>query len=133
MSTIDAGFNGQIFRKDNIQVISTNRQLASLLPIRVTYALAGYYAGTVLARNTTSGLFQAYVNGGASGTGTAACILNRDINPEDFASSGDSQTSVGVFGGEVFYGALIGVDAGAITNLGARQITDALGTTILKF
>jgi len=133
MSTIDAGFNPQIFRKDTIQVISTNRQLASLLPIRVVYNSAGYYAGTVLARNTTSGLYQAYVNGGASGTGTAACILNRDINPEDFASSGDTQTSVGVFGEEVFTGVLIGFDGNAQTNLGAKQIVDALGTSIVKF
>lgn len=133
MSTIDAGFNGQIFRKDNIQVISTNRQLASLLPVRLAYNANGYLAGTVLARNTTSGLFQAYSNGGASGTGTAACVLNRDVNPEDFASSGDTQTSVGIFGGEVFQGVLVGLDSNAISNLNARQIVDALGTQILKF
>lgn len=133
MSSIDAGYNPQIFRKDNIQVISTNRQLASLLPVRVSYAASGYYAGTVLALNTTSNLYQAYVGGGASGTGTAACILNRDINPEDFASSGDTQTSVGIFGGEVFSSVLVGYDNNAKSNLNARQITDALGTVIVKF
>jgi hypothetical protein len=133
MSTIDAGFNGQIFRKDNIQVILTNRQLASLLPIRVLYSASGYYAGTVLARNTTSGIYQTYLSGGASGTGTAACVLNRDINPEDFASSADTQTSVGIFGGEVDKSVLIGFDANAQTNLNARQIVDALGSTIVKF
>jgi hypothetical protein len=133
MSTIDASFNPQIFRKDNIQVISTNRVLASLLPIRVAYSASGYYAGTVLSRNNVSGFYQSYSAGGASGGGTAACILNRDINPEDFSSSGDTQTSVGIFGGEVFYNALIGFDANAQTNLNARQIIDALGTTIVKF
>jgi hypothetical protein len=133
MSTIDAGFNGSVFRKDNIQVLSSNRLLASLLGIRVAYAASGYLAGTVLARNTGNGIYQTYLNSGPSGTGTAACILSRDINPEDFASSGDTQASVGIFGGEVYDSALIGLDANAKSNLNMRQIVDAAGVTIDKF
>lgn len=133
MSSLDAKFDGEIFRKDHPIILSGNRVLASILPVRLAYDSDGYLAGTVIARNTTSGLYQKYDNGGSSGLDTAAAILFGDKAESDFASTGDSQAARGIFGGEVFQSKLTGLDAGAITDLGARSITDASGTQVLKF
>lgn len=137
MTTLDPNFNPEIFRKNFKQVIAKNRQLASLAPVRLAYSASGYAPGTVLARNTTSGLYQAYNNSGSSGIDTAAAILDAQIDVEDFAGD-TSQLSGGVlaqalFGGEVFKDALVGYDANALTDLKGREYTDATGTTIVKF
>jgi hypothetical protein len=133
MSDLDAKFDGSIFRKDHRIILSGNRVLASILGIRVAYNSSDLLAGTVLARNTTSGLYQPYVLSGASGTGTAACVLFEDKLNSDFASSADNLVARGIFGGEVFQAKLIGLDSGAISDLKARQIVDAAGDQILKF
>lgn len=134
MGLLDAAFSGQIFRKDHKPILAQNRHLASILPVRLAYNAGNdYIAGTVLARNTTSGYYQPYASGGASGTGTAACVLFEDHGANEFASSGDTTAARGVFGGEVFKDNLIGLDAGAITNLGAKTIIDATGINVLKF
>lgn len=133
MGLLDASFSGQIFRKDHKPIIAQNRLLASILPVRLAYSVNDYIAGTVLARNTTSGNYQPYVSGGASGTGTAACVLFEGHGVNEFASSGDTTAARGVFGGEVFKDNLIGLDSGAITNLGAKTIIDATGINVLKY
>jgi hypothetical protein len=133
MAGIDAGFAGEIFRKDKKVVIATNRQLASLLAVRLAYDAAGYEAGRILARNTVSGLHQKYVNGGASGTGVAVCVLHDEVLEKDFASSGDTQSAAAVFGGEVLESACVGLDANAKNDLKGRSITDAAGSVIFKF
>jgi len=127
---LDAEINNQIFRKDYPQIIAKNRHLASLAGVRLLAVGNDYIAGQVLAKNTVSGYFQAYQNGGASGLGTAACVLMESI-----ADLGLSTTLVGrgIFSGELFQGNLIGLDANAITNLGARSYTASDGVQILKF
>jgi len=130
---IDPRFNGQIFRKSHPMIIAQNRQLASILPVALAYASGGYSAGTVLARNTTSGQYQAYAAGGPSGTGTAASILFEDVDVSEFAATSGTVFARGIFGGEVFQGKLIGLDANAISNLNARSIIDATGASVLKF
>lgn len=133
MASLDAKFSGEIFRKDHPQIIAQNRQLASILPVRLAYTGDDILAGTVLARNTTSGYYEPYDNGGSSGTDTAACILLETHAAIEFASSGDTQLGKGLFGGEVFKDKLTGLDANAITDLGAKTIVDATGVNVLKF
>lgn len=133
---MDANFNGQIFRKDFPMVIATNRAQAILLAVRLRYDADGYVAGQTLARNTTDGRFQKYVDGAASGTGTAACVLFESVEAEKFdgTTTQGSTTAVGIFGGCTLYkDKLIGWDAAAATDLGAKDIIDASGVTLVKF
>lgn len=139
MASTDLSFSGSIFRYDQSLVIATNRQSAKLNPVRLAYSASGYSAGQVLARNTTSGYYQAYASGGASGTGTAACILFNAHPVEDFDGTASTSTAIatGIFGGcTVFKNSLsgyTGFESAIRTDLGAREITDATGTTLLSF
>lgn len=136
MGKLDLNFNGSIFRKDFPMVIATNRASAILLPVRVRYAAGGYVAGQVLAQNSVDDLFQKYDDGGASGIATAKCILFESLAEGDFdaANATGSTTAVGIFGGcTVYKDKLVGYDANAGTDLGAKEITDSTGVTILKF
>lgn len=136
MGLLDAGNNTSIFRKDHAMIIAQNRHLASILPIRMTYSATDLIAGTVMSRYTSganSGLYAPYVNSGASGIGTAACILMEDHPTSEFANNTDTTLGRGIFGGEVFKDKLTGLDATAITNLGAKTIVDATAVNVLKF
>jgi hypothetical protein len=133
MASIDMKFDGEIFRKDHAIIISSNRQLASILGVRLAYDAAGYAAGTVLARNTTSGSYAKYDNGASSGLDTARCVLLHEMKAEDFASTGDVQAAQALFGGEVFEDKLTGLDSAAKTDLGSKSITLPGSVTILKF
>jgi len=136
MGNIDAGFKGEITRYDQPLVIASNRASAILLGVRLRWQAGGYPSGTVLARNTTDGLYQAYASGGASGTGTAACILWTGRKPEDFdgTAATSSTVSQGIFGGcTVYKDRLTGYDAAALTALKGTEIIDASGTSLIKF
>lgn len=136
MAGLDVRFKGNIFHKDFPMVIATNRASAIMLPVRLRYQAQGYVAGTVLARNTTDGWFQAYDDGGSSGINTARCVLFESIAAEEFdgANATGSTTAVGIFGGCTLYkDKLVGYDANAATDLGARDIIDATGVTTVKF
>jgi hypothetical protein len=136
MGRVDLTFNGSIFRKDFPVIIATNRASAIMLALRVRYQADGYIAGTVMARNTTDGWFQAYDDGGSSGINTARCVLFESLAVEDFDAETalGSTTAVGIFGGCLLYkDKLVGLDANAETDLGAKTIIDASGTTLLKF
>lgn len=126
---LDAKSSGQIFRKDNPMILATNRHHATMLPVRLSYDVDGYKAGQVLARNSVSGLYAKYDSGGASGLDTAKCILFEDAAPE----SGSTDLARGVFRGEVYQDLLLDLDSGAITDLGARSVVSATGSTILIF
>lgn len=127
---LDANVNNQIFRKDYPVIIAKNRHLASLAPVRLVSTGSDYQAGTVLAKNSTSGLFQAYANGGASGTGTAVCVLMETITDDPVNGS---MVGRGIFAGELYKDNLVGLDSGAITNLGAKSYQASDGVNILKF
>lgn len=129
-------FNQSIFRHDSPNILAKNPQRANIDGIALAYDSGGYVAGQVLARNSTSGLYQKYVSSGPSGTGTAACVLLDNLRGDyTTAASGDVGTQAvrGVFGGEVFKDNLTGLDSGAITNLGARSYVDFNGSNILTF
>lgn len=133
MASIDMGFNSEIFRKDHAIIISSNRQLASILGVRLAYDANGYAAGTVLARNTVSGSYAKYDNGASSGLDTAKAVLLHEVKAADFVSSGDVQAAQALFGGEVFEDKLTGLDANAKTDLGAKSIVLPGSVTIMKF
>lgn len=134
MSNIDPRFKGQIFRKSHPMIIAANRQLASILPVRLAYDAGGYSAGQVLAKNTTSSQYQDYNNSGASGTDTAAAILLEDVDVTEFEATSGTVMAAALFGGEAAYDKLIGIDAPAIVDLNGRRISDSSGLgDILKF
>ncbi len=127
---LDANVNNQIFRKDYPQVIAKNRHLASLAACRLLpTGNNAYPAGLVLAARI-DGFFVPYVNGGASGTGTAVAVLNETIQDD---GTYPTLMGRGIFAGELFYAALIGVDSNAVSNLNARTYTASDGNEILKF
>jgi len=130
---LDAKVNNQIFRKDHPIILASNRQLATLYPVRLDYSSDGYKAGTVLGRNSVDGNYAAYDNGASSGLDTAAAILFEDVPVESFPSATGTALARGIFGGEVFKAKLTGLDASAITDLKARTITGADGVDVLKF
>jgi hypothetical protein len=133
MSSIDAKFNSEIFRKNQPMIIAADRQLAVLLPVRLAYSSAGYKAGTVLARNTTSGYYQAYDDAASSGLNTARGVLLEEHPTDDFESSTGTVAAVCIFAGLVFKDNLTGLDSNGETDLSAKTIVDATGTNLLKF
>lgn len=136
MATTGPNFNGQIFRKDFPVVIATNRNSAVLLPVALRYQSAGVDAGTILARNTTDGNYDVYSNGGASGTGTAACVLFESHDSNDWSVQASSGTipAAAIFGGcTVYQSAMSNYDSNALSNLNGRLITDASGVVTMLF
>lgn len=133
MASTDPKFNNSVFRKDHKQVLAANAHLARLHAVKLAYDSAGYEAGQVIARNSTSGLYQKYVDGAASGVGTAAAVLFEDKLESDFASSGDTQVSAGIIGGELAEDQCIGLDAAAKVDLMGKSFIDATGSTIFSF
>lgn len=133
MSSIDAKFNGSIFRKSHPILIAQSRQLAELLPVRLAYDADGYNVGQTLARRT-DGLFAKYDNGGSSGLDTAACFLMEDHPVEDFdpAATGTCIAKA-IFAGYVYQDMLLDFDSAAKADVGGRTIIDATGINVLKF
>lgn len=133
MSNIDATFSGSIFRVDHPMIIAQNRQLARIAPVRLAYNSNGYVAGRVLARNSTSGLYQNYDNVGSSGLDTAVGVLFESHDVTEFASSGDTLAARMIISGDVFKDKLLGLDSAAETDLKARTVVDATGVNVLIF
>ncbi len=122
----------EVFRKNYPMVLANNRQQATITGVRVAYNANGYLAGTVMARNSVSGYYQAYSDVGASGIDTAVGILFHDIEVEDFNSLTSTAAQL-ITKGNVFEAKLTGLDANAKIDLGARSVIDGYGNTILMF
>lgn len=133
MASIDSRFNGQIFRKDHPIIIAQDRQLASIIGARLAYNASGYSAGVVVARNTTSGLYEKYDNGASSGLNTAAGVLLEGHPADDFESATGSTTARVCVGGVLYKNLLSGLDSAAEVDLGAKTIIGADGVSLLKF
>lgn len=139
-SGFDAGFNGEVFRRDFKAVIATKRELALIRPVRLApkVGAGGYVAGQVLAKydaegNVLDGLFVDYDNGGASGRDTAVAVLLVDRDSEATDSAASASLAPALFKGIVFKDSLIGYESNAKTDLGAREISDASGVTLVSF
>lgn len=140
MANDGASFNGSIFRKDYPFPIAMGRASALIHPVVLRYNAAGYAAGTILAKNTTDGVWDAYASAGASGTNKADCVLFESHAPEDFSSTSTAASASGlvvargIYGGcEVYQASMSNYAAGVLTDLSARLITDAQGVTTMKF
>ncbi len=134
----DANYQSEVLRYDDPNIIASARHLALMLGVRLAYDAAGYAAGTVLARNTTTGLYQAYDNGASSGLDAAICVLEKAVPVGDFAATtahavSNSVLTHAIFAGIVFYNKLTGIDANGVTDLGGKQMIGADGVTLLRF
>lgn len=130
---LDAKINNQITRNDFAIILACNRQLATLVPVRlVNNGTSDYKAGLVVGRITTSGLYKNYDDSASDGSQTAVGVLFEDVLASDVPASG-LPVARAIVGGEVYLGKLTGFDAAAGTDLGARTIIDASGISILKF
>ena len=133
MSGLNVGFLGEVFRNDNPIIIAQNRQLATIQPVVLAYNASGYVAGRVVARNTVSTNYENYNNAGSSGLDTAAGVLFENVDVSDSTSTTGTVFARVIFGGEVFKSKLVGLDAAAEVDFGARTINDATGVQVLKF
>lgn len=137
MANTGGSFKAEIFRNNQDLVIATHRHTALILPVRLRYDASGYQAGEVLGQNNVDFTYGKYDdNTGASGLNAAKCILMEDHPVEDFdaATAAGSTMAAGIFGQcTVFKDRLTGWDSNAATDLGAKEITDATGTTVIKF
>ncbi len=132
---VGAEFNPVLFRNDNPIILACERHQALILPVLMNYQAGGYLAGTVIAANTSSAnppYYQAYVNSGASGTGTAKAILFENVTFSPAVTAG-FEPARAIVKGNVFQTKLTGLDANAITNLNARSFMDSTGAQILMF
>lgn len=132
-SAVDAEVKNQIFRKDFSAIIAMRRDLAQLSGARLKYDASGYAAGQVLARRTSTGVFEKWssVSGASNDT---ACVLFENVIAADLDSTltGGSLARV-IMGGYVYKDALVEYDANAKTALGGVEQTDATGITVVKF
>lgn len=122
--------DGEVFRKDHRLILAMNRHQAAIVPVQLKYEATGYYAGQVLARNTTSGVHCKYVANGSSGTDTAVGVLFHDVL--DMVASVDDVGQM-IARGQVYYANCIDVDADAVTDLKGRVVVDGNRTSILMF
>lgn len=130
---LDAKVDNDIFRKDHPIILACLPHQASIKGVRLAYDASGYEAGRVLARDAGTGYYAKYDNGGASGVSTAACVLLHEVAAEEFPSATGTSLARGIFAGEVFKAKLVGNDTASDTDLRARTIDDATGTSILRF
>lgn len=124
----DASYKDEVFRKDHYMIIASNRHLASIKAIK-TDSTDPLLPGQIMARVQSTGLHQKWSV--ASGVAHDTVVVLFDELTENEAS-GES-TLRGIYGGEVYEGELIELDATAKTEMGGKSMVDGLGTAILKF
>lgn len=135
---LNADFQSEVTRYDEPNVIAMDRQKALKLGIRLTYDSGGYKAGTVLARNTVTGLYAKYSDAASSGLNDAVAVLERGVAATEFANTtthsvANSVLTYGIFGGVVFYDKLTGIDANGVTDLRGKVMIGADGVNLLRF
>ena len=101
---------------------------------RMKYAASGYVtynAGLVLGYATSgadAGFFKPYNSANVDGSQVAVGILTDEVTTD---AQGNGSTAKILVRGVVYQAALIGLDAGAITNLQAKSFVE-LGQTLLS-
>lgn len=137
MGNVDIRFSGEIFHKNYPQIIASNRALAKLIGARFAYQSSSIAAGTVVARDTTSGFYVPYDGNGSGGEEIAVGVTLDDVNYDASASGASGEgTQAGrvcVGGASLYYDKLTGIDAGALTDMHARVVVDISGTNLLEF
>lgn len=117
MGNMTPRFNPNVTRFDAPAILASRRDLASLKPVELAYNAGGYAAGTVLGQVTATKLWKAYLAGSSDGSQFPKAILFEDAPPANFPAAGTTSQNVGIFGGEVYYDKLVGIDAGGIAAL----------------
>lgn len=129
---LDAKVNNEIFRQDQTIILALNRHLADIQPVRLAFDADGYKAGQVVARDTSSGLWEKWsaVSGDSP---DSHCILFENVPVQDVDSAA-SGTAVarGIYGGDVYQDKCLELDSNAKTALGGRTIVNN-GDNIFKF
>lgn len=139
MSSMDAKFKAQIFRKDNPIILACRRDQAVFLGVRVVYDNTGYMPGQVIVRKSSDGLFYKY-SAASGGSFDSAMVLFDQATDSDQLGAGGGLSGVsgstllrGLAKAFVYTGNLIDYSAGAKTALGAVDVVDSGGVAITKF
>ena len=83
-------------------------------------------AGTVLAKLSATKLFVPYADGGAGGAGVPVGVLRETVDTGPAGTTERKLCNV-VYSGTLKQGALVGLDAGAITALNGRTVPGVAG------
>ena len=118
-------FSSPETRVDRPQIEAVDLAQCRYIPI-VAGGAAAYPAGQVMARLTADDTYEAYNGGGAGGLEIAVGVLVDDVD----ASAADVPARL-LYIGTVYQAKLTGLDAGGITDMGARSITNARGEALL--
>jgi hypothetical protein len=125
---LDSKFTAEGFRKNFPLILATNRQHATVIGARLAAQAAALLPGQLLARNSTSGLYDVYASGGSSGLDTAKGILLIDADV-----SATSQVVQILMGGEVYKDNIVGYDSDTPADLNGRVYINGANENIFKF
>lgn len=133
-SSIDAEVNNSIFRKDYVNIIAIRRELSQLSPARLFNDGASYFPGQCLVRDTSSGQFKRW-SAASGGSYDTPCVLFESVLTSNFDASvtGGALARAIMSTAGVFKSKLVNYDAGFKTAIGAKEMTDATGITLVKF
>ena len=139
MGTMDAKFNGQIFRKDNPIILAMKRELAAFIGARIVYDANGYLPGQALVRKQSDGLFYKWA-AASGGAYDSPCILFDTCTQYDQFADGDGLAGAsgaslvrGIIEGIVYTNNIVGADSTFLTALHATAVVDAGGVALTKF
>jgi len=130
----DSLFIPQDSRSNFKQIIAKRPDLVKFNGGRLAPSLDGVavHAGTVLGYASTgadAGYYKPYVSSATDGSQVAVGVLSEYAAPD---ASGNGSEIVWIGGGELLQAMLVGLDAGAISALGAKSFTEQ-GVQILSF
>lgn len=144
MSTQDAFFSGQIFRKDNPIILACRRDQAVFMGVRLVYSAYDYMPGECLVRYSSganAGLFDRWVNA-SGGSYDSPCVLFDQVTyPTEYANS-NGGTLTGVSGstlaraimkGIVYTSLLVDYDANFLTAIKGVNVYDSNATEMTRF
>lgn len=132
----DAMFIPSDYRANFKQIIAKRSDLAQFKAGRMKPAGAGltvtYIAGLVLGFATSgadAGLYKPYNSANTDGSQVAAGVLSEDVLTDEFGNGSEAAI---IQGGTLYKDLLIGYDATAKTNLGAKEYVEH-GSNLVSF
>lgn len=125
----DAVGSNVVYRSSFKEIIAKRSDLARFDGGRMVFASPGnlttLQAGTVMGQVTsagpTKGFWKAYTAGATDGSQNPLGVLSEEASSDEF---GNGSEVVVIVKGCLYYDKLIGLDAGAITALGAKVYTE---------